>query len=85
MRSWKRIIKQIRQIKGLLTMSIAAELFFESGIVPHRLNAVSYGQYRHSASNKTAAGRAKNRKIDIVLVDRNLDLAKKMKENLSTK
>jgi chemotaxis protein MotB len=145
---------QIRQIKGMLTMSIAAELFFESGkadikdrgkevlntiggilkkipqknirvegytdsvpigppllplyptnwelgasravnvvrfleekvgIDPLRLSAVSYGQFRPSASNKTAAGRAKNRMIEIVLVDRNLDLAKKMRENLSTK
>jgi chemotaxis protein MotB len=145
---------QVRQIKGMLTMNIAAELFFESGkadikdqgktvlkkigdvlkkipqknirvegytdsvpigppllplyptnwelgaaravnvvrfleeevgIDPLRLSAVSYGQNRPSASNKTAAGRVKNRKIEIVLVDRNLDLAKKMRENLATK
>jgi len=51
----------------------------ESGIDPLRLSAVSYGQYRPVASNKTEAGRSKNRRIEIILIDRDLDLAKKMK------
>jgi chemotaxis protein MotB len=54
----------------------------EAGLDPLRLSAVSYGQYRPKASNRTAAGRARNRRIEITLVDRDLDLAKKMRENL---
>lgn len=54
----------------------------EVGVDPLRLSAVSYAQYRPVDSNKTKAGRAKNRRIEIVLVDRDLDLAKKMRENL---
>jgi chemotaxis protein MotB len=54
----------------------------EGGLDPLRLSAVSYGQYRPISSNRTAAGRAKNRRIEITLVDRDLDLAKKMRENL---
>jgi chemotaxis protein MotB len=51
----------------------------EPGLDPLRLSAVSYGQYRPVASNKTEGGRAKNRRIEIILIDRDLDLAKKMK------
>ena len=58
--------------------------FFQekTGIDPLRLSAVSYGQYRPVASNKTGAGRAQNRRIEIILIDRDLDLAKKMRGNL---
>jgi chemotaxis protein MotB len=51
----------------------------ESSLDPLRMSAVSYGQYRPIASNKTEEGRAKNRRIEIILIDRDLDLAKKMK------
>jgi chemotaxis protein MotB len=54
----------------------------EVGIDPLRLSAVSFGEYRPVATNRTERGRAKNRRIEIVLIDRDLDLAKKMRENL---
>jgi chemotaxis protein MotB len=57
----------------------------EAKIDPLRLSAVSFGQYRPRTTNRTSAGRAKNRRIEIVLVNRDLDLAKKMRENLPAK
>ena len=54
----------------------------ESGIDPLRLSAVSYGQYRPIATNKTEQGKVKNRRIEIILIDRDLDLAKKMRQYL---
>ena len=37
------------------------------GIAPERMYAVEYGQYRPIASNETAEGRNKNRRIEIIL------------------
>ena len=37
-------------------------------LAPERLSAAGYGQFRPVASNDTAAGRAKNRRIDIVVL-----------------
>ena len=37
-------------------------------INPHRLSAVGYGESRPMAGNDSAAGRAKNRRVEIVLV-----------------
>ena len=49
-------------------------LFSTAGIVPNRLVAQGYGEYRPVASNKTAAGRARNRRVVIVvLADRQVE------------
>ncbi len=63
-------------------VNVARFLQKESGIDPLRLSAVSYGQYRPIATNKTEQGKAKNRRIEIILIDRDLDLAKKMRQYL---
>ena len=44
-------------------------LLEESQIKPERLSAAGYGEYRPIASNSTPEGRARNRRVDIVLVD----------------
>ena len=54
----------------------------EVKIDPLQLSAVSYAQYRPVASNRTKAGRARNRRIELILIERDLDLAEKMKQNL---
>ena len=51
----------------------------KAGIDPRRLSAVAFAQYRPVASNKTEAGKQRNRRVEIVLVSRELDLAKKTK------
>jgi chemotaxis protein MotB len=40
----------------------------EQGIDPGHLSAVAYGQYKPVAGNDTAEGKAKNRRIEIILV-----------------
>jgi len=42
------------------------------GLDPERLSAVGYGEYRPIASNDTPEGRARNRRVDIVLLDHGL-------------
>lgn len=40
----------------------------ESSIAPNRLSASGYGEYHPIASNETAEGRKKNRRVDIVIM-----------------
>src|SRR5262249_11114069 len=46
------------------------------GIDPRRLKAAGFGEHRPVASNATAAGRAKNRRIEILLFPDNLKVVK---------
>ena len=46
------------------------------GLKPRRLKAAGYGSYRPVASNATAAGRAKNRRIEILLLPDNMKVVK---------
>ncbi len=48
-----------------------------AGTDPRRLSAVSFAQYRPVASNQTEAGKQRNRRVEIVLVDKRLDTAQK--------
>lgn len=43
------------------------EFLAVEGVDPIRMSAAGYGKYRPAASNATAAGRAENRRIEIVL------------------
>jgi chemotaxis protein MotB len=71
------------ELGSVRAVNVVRYLQEQGGIDPLRLGATSYAQYRPKATNRTAAGRAKNRRIEIVLVDRDLDLAKKMREKLA--
>ncbi len=44
------------------------QILAADGILPDRLSATGYGEYRPIASNDTAAGRAKNRRVDLVIL-----------------
>jgi chemotaxis protein MotB len=43
-------------------------LMVKYGIAPQRLSASGYGEYHPIASNRTEAGRALNRRVDVVVV-----------------
>ena len=43
------------------------------GINPNRVSCLSYGQYRPKASNESEDGRAKNRRVDIIIISKTLD------------
>lgn len=43
--------------------------FVTRGVEPARLTAIGYGEYRPIATNDTAEGRAKNRRVDIVILN----------------
>jgi chemotaxis protein MotB len=51
-------------------------------IDPRRLIALSFGEHHPIVSNETAKGRAKNRRIEIIITDKSLDELKKVKEGL---
>jgi chemotaxis protein MotB len=67
------------ELSAARAVNVARFLQDDAGIAPRRLSAVAYGQYRPVASNKTAAGRQRNRRVEIVLVSTELDAAKKQK------
>ncbi len=44
-------------------------LAMQGGLPLHRMNAISYGEYKPIADNKTADGRAKNRRVALVVLE----------------
>jgi chemotaxis protein MotB len=48
-----------------------ARIFLSTGaIVPNRISAAGYAEYHPVAPNDTAAGRAENRRVDLVILPR---------------
>jgi chemotaxis protein MotB len=54
----------------------------QSNVAPDKISAVGYGEYRPSVPNDSAENRAKNRKVDIVILSDSLD--KSESENADT-
>ena len=53
----------------------------KKGVSPKKLSATGYGEHRPVASNATAAGRAKNRRVEIVILP---DFQEERAEDIST-
>ncbi len=49
-------------------MAVGKMLLNESGFDPKRMSVAGYAEYRPAASNDTAEGRRKNRRVDIVIL-----------------
>lgn len=49
--------------------NVAQLLIGQSGISPERISATGYGEFRPKADNSTEAGRAANRRVDILIMN----------------
>jgi chemotaxis protein MotB len=49
--------------------NVAKAIIDQSGIDPTKVSAVGYGEYRPTGDNKTAEGRAQNRRVDILILN----------------
>lgn len=56
------------ELSAARAVGVVRFLIESGGMDPGRLSAVGYGEYRPIASNATAEGRARNRRVDIVLL-----------------
>jgi chemotaxis protein MotB len=61
------------QLSSLRAANIAEFLVKEGGVMPQRVSAIGYGEYRPIASNSAAAGRARNRRVEIILLNKKFD------------
>lgn len=53
--------------------NIADFMVREGNVTPQRVSAIGYGEYRPIASNSTDAGRARNRRVEIILLAKKYD------------
>lgn len=49
--------------------AVVRYLNMQHGLPLHRMSAISYGEYKPVADNKTADGRAKNRRVTLVVLE----------------
>jgi chemotaxis protein MotB len=56
------------ELSTLRATNVVRTLITDYHLSPKRLSAAGYGEYYPVASNATAAGRAKNRRVDIVIM-----------------
>jgi chemotaxis protein MotB len=57
------------QLSSVRAANVAELLITNTGIDPSKVVAVGCGEYRPVASNQTAEGRAKNRRVEIIVVN----------------
>lgn len=57
------------QLSSARAANVTQFLITNSGIQPQKLSAVGYGEYRPILDNSTEEGRAKNRRVDIIIVN----------------
>lgn len=57
------------QLSSARAANVTELLIANSSIPPQKLSAVGYGEYRPILDNSTEEGRAKNRRVDIIIVN----------------
>ena len=58
--------------------SSVVHLLEKLGITPERMSAIGYGEFKPIADNSTAAGRQKNRRVVLVILDKPADRQKQV-------
>lgn len=58
-------------------------LIEECGIAPQKLSAIGYGEFRPIATNETKEGRARNRRVEIIILPK--EITKKSYEDVQSK
>ncbi len=61
------------ELSVLRSTEVLKLMISQSGVAPDKISAVGYGEYRPSVPNTSAENRAKNRKVDIVILSDQLD------------
>lgn len=62
------------ELSVLRATNVVQIMATEGGIAPDRLSATGYGEYRPVAPNTTDASRAKNRRVDLIILRSKYDL-----------
>lgn len=57
------------QLSSVRAANVTELLVEQSGIAPKQLSAVGYGEFRPVSDNSTEAGRMKNRRVDIIIIN----------------
>ena len=67
------------QLSAIRATNVTELLISKAGISPKKISAVAYGDNRPVATNKTAAGKAKNRTVDIIILSNQFSKTEKIK------
>lgn len=67
-------VRTDRMLSALRSAEVAAYIQNKDIIDPSKLIGISYGQYRSVATNDTSEGRAKNRRVEFLIVDAGADI-----------
>jgi chemotaxis protein MotB len=57
------------ELSAIRATIVTELLISKAKIVPQKISAVGYGEYRPIADNKTSEGKAKNRRVNIAIMD----------------
>lgn len=63
-----------RILSAMRSAEVAAYIQEKDIMDPSKLVGLSYGQYRSVSSNETSEGRARNRRVEFVIIDKDADI-----------
>ena len=71
------------ELSAARATSVLHYLIDQCGIKPQKLSAIGYGEFRPIASNNTRAGRARNRRVEIIILPK--EMTKKSYEDIQAR